>query len=112
MFQLFYLVTFLFLLSIAIRMMSQGWNLEIRNPTKRKPIHPEMKDVQPGDQLMGVTFAERPENENEDEDKFELSDEAVAAFSKLISDFSKSLQLPDDEDDDDDDEDNREPALV
>ena len=55
-------LTWIFLLVWAIRSISKGWDTNLNNPkgmwtTKvRKPIHPEMVDVKPGEELMGVTF--------------------------------------------------------
>ena len=55
--------TWLFLLVWAIRSVTRGWSKPVRNynagtwtteVTKR--VHPEMVDVKPGEQLMGVTF--------------------------------------------------------
>ena len=55
--------TWFLLLVWAIRTVSQGWSKPVRNynagtwtteVTKR--VHPEMVDVKPGEQLMGVTF--------------------------------------------------------
>ena len=55
--------TWLFLLVWAIRSVARGWSKPVRNynagtwtteVTKR--VHPEMVDVKPGEQLMGVTF--------------------------------------------------------
>jgi len=55
--------TWFLLLVWAIRSVAQGWSKPVRNynagtwtteVTKR--VHPEMVDVKPGEQLMGVTF--------------------------------------------------------
>ena len=55
--------TWLLLLVWAIRSVYRGWSKPVRNynagtwtteVTKR--VHPEMVDVKPGEQLMGVTF--------------------------------------------------------
>ena len=54
------------LLVWAIRTMARGWGL-MTQPIERtpsgvwttqvkKPVHPEMVDVKPGEELMGVTF--------------------------------------------------------
>ena len=56
-------ITWLLLLVLAIRSVSKGWSKSVRDynadtwttqVTKR--IHPEMMDVEPGEELMGVTF--------------------------------------------------------
>ena len=55
--------TWFLLLVWAIRSIARGWSKPVRNynagtwtteVTKR--VHPEMVDVKPGEQLMGVTF--------------------------------------------------------
>ena len=60
-------LTWVFLLIWAIRTMIRGWSL-MTQPTEKgdvngvytktvtKPIHPEMVDVKPGEELMGITF--------------------------------------------------------
>ena len=55
--------TWLFLLVWAIKSVSRGWSKPVRNynagtwtPEVTKRVHPEMVDVKPGEQLMGVTF--------------------------------------------------------
>lgn len=87
MFQLIYLATFLLLLSYAIKMMSQGWAIDIVNPPKRKKApHPEMEGVPDGTSLMGVQF---------------VSDDLSAELNKRIEEIK-----------DDDNDDDKEPALV
>ena len=65
------------------------WTTEV---TKR--IHPEMQDVQPGEQLMGVTF----------EKKTECDIEEYKELQDRITKLKDELADPwiDDEDDDDD----------
>ena len=65
-----------------------------------KVLHPEMVDVKPGDQLMGVTF-EKPNSCDLDEYK---------ALQERIEELKLELEDPYDEDDDDDDGDV--PAIV
>jgi len=62
-----FFLTWVFLLIWAIRTMIRGWSL-MTQPTEKgdvngvytktvtKPIHPEMVDVKPGEELMGITF--------------------------------------------------------
>ena len=66
------------------------WTTEV---TKR--IHPEMQDVEPGEQLMGVTF----------EQKTECDLEEYKELQDRISKLKDELSDPwvDEEDDDDDD---------
>ena len=67
---LVFTLTWLFLLVWAIRTMSRGWNQvsNLNNPrgmwtTKvTRPMHPEMVDVKPGEELMGVTFKQEPQD--------------------------------------------------
>ena len=60
-------LTWFLLLVWAIRSMAQGWSKPVRDYNAgrltgewttevKKPVHPEMKDVQPGTELMGVNF--------------------------------------------------------
>ena len=59
-------ISWFILLVWAIRTMARGWGL-MTQPIERtpsgvwttqvkKPVHPEMVDVKPGEELMGVTF--------------------------------------------------------
>ncbi len=92
------------LLVIAIRQMSKGWGMINENPRSRrdsgvwttevtKPIHPEMKDVEPGEQLMGVTF----------EKKTSCDLEEYQDLQNRINQLKSELEDPwDDEDDDGD----------
>ena len=62
-----FFLTWVFLLIWAIRTMIRGWSL-MTQPTEKgdvngvytktvtKPIQPEMVDVKPGEELMGITF--------------------------------------------------------
>jgi len=61
-------ITWVFLLIWAIRSMARGWSKPVRDynagtwtteVTKR--VHPEMMDVEPGEQLLGVTFQKKTE---------------------------------------------------
>ena len=58
----------------------------------KKPVHPEMADVKPGEQLMGVTFQEKPTSCDLEEYK---------ALQDRIEELKQELE--DDEDDDDGD---------
>ena len=69
------------LLIWAIRIMSRGWNqqpvdVEPLQFTKKitKPVHPEMVDVKPGDELMGVTFGKNDGLHQELQDRIEQLD--------------------------------------
>ena len=72
---LIFTLTWFLLLVWAIRTMARGWGL-MTQPIKKndvpegvwttqvkKPVHPEMIDVKPGEELMGVTFKQREVDE-------------------------------------------------
>ena len=90
-------ITWLLLLVWAIRTMSRGWGLS--QPVQRvqppdgvwttqvkKPVHPEMADVRPGEELMGVTFKQREED----------------PLQQSLKSRIEELSTDEDEDDDDD----------
>ena len=91
-------VTWFFLLIWAGRSILRGWSKPVRNynagtwtteVTKR--IHPEMQDVEPGEQLMGVTF----------ERKTECDLEEYRDLQNRIEELKSELEDPwDDEDED------------
>ena len=98
-------LTWILLLILSIRSMSKGWSLDSNRPSGMwttkvtKVQHPEMVDVKPGTELMGVNFEERPTS---------CDLEEYQALQDRIEELK--LQLEDDEDDDDDDGDV--PALL
>ena len=98
-------LTWILLLIWAIRSMSRGWRVDTNRPSGMwttkvtKVQHPEMVDVKPGTELMGVNFEERPTS---------CDLEEYQALQDRIEELK--LQLEDDEDDDDDDGDV--PALL
>ena len=72
---LIFTLSWFILLVWAIRTMARGWGLMTQpiqkndvNPDGvwttqvKKPVHPEMVDVKPGEELMGVTFKQREED--------------------------------------------------
>ena len=65
--------------------LSGTWTTEVV-----RPVHPEMKDVKPGTELMGVNFEEKPAS---------CDLEEYQALQARIEELK--LQLEDDEDDDD-----------
>ena len=71
------------------------WTTEVK-----KPVHPEMKDVEPGTELMGVNF----------EPKTECDLEEYKDLQARIEILRAELEGDDDEDDEDDDGDV--PALL
>ena len=95
-------ITWILLLVWAIRSMSKGWNAMSNDPQRlsgmwttqvKKPMHPEMVDVKPGEELMGVTFEEKPVSCDLEEYK---------ALQDRIEELKQELE-EDDEDDDDGD---------
>ena len=96
-------LTWILLFFFAIRSIVKGWSIA-REDTARpngmwttkvtKVQHPEMVDVKPGEELMGVTFEERPTS---------CDLEEYQALQERIEELK--LQLDPDEDDDEDDDD-------
>ena len=71
---LIFTLSWFIILVWAIRTMSRGWGLMTQPIQKsdvngvwttqvKKPVHPEMVDVKPGEELMGVTFKQREVDE-------------------------------------------------
>ena len=95
-------LTWVLLFAFAIRSIVRGWSM-MREDTARpngiwttkvtRPMHPEMKDVQPGEELMGVTF----------DQKTSCSLEEYQALQKRIEELKIELAMEEDEDDEDDD---------
>jgi len=96
-------ITWILLLVWAIRSIARGWSKPVRDynagrltgewtteVTKR--IHPEMEGVEPGEQLMGVTF----------EKKTECDLEEYKALQERIEELKSELEDPWEDDDDDD----------
>ena len=59
----------------------------------KKPVHPEMKDVEPGTQLMGVNFQQKTECDLEE----------YRDLQARIDELRRELGGDDDEEDEDDD---------
>ena len=95
-------ITWILLLVWAIRSMSKGWNAMSNDPQRlsgmwttqvKKPMHPEMVDVKPGEELMGVTFDEKPSSWDLEEYK---------DLQARIEILRSELEGDDEEDEDDD----------
>ena len=69
--------------------LSGTWTTEVK-----KPVHPEMQDVKPGEQLMGVTFKSKEVTECDLEEYKDLQ--------ARIDELRKKLEGEDEEDDDGD----------
>ena len=93
-------LTWVVLFVFAIRSIARGWSIAREDTARPKGIwptkvpkvqHPEMVDVKPGEELMGVTF-DKPSSCDLEEYK---------ALQKRIEELK--LELEDDDEDDDDD---------
>ena len=102
-------ITWILLLVWAIRSVVSGWrskpvrdyNAGTWTTEVTKRIHPEMQDVKPGEQLLGVTFQQKTECDLEE----------YRDLQNRIEELKQELEDPwDDEEDDDDDGDV--PALL
>ena len=104
--------TWFFLLVWAVRSVVSGWGSKsVKNFNSgrisgewttevSKPVHPEMRDVTPGTELLGVNF----------EKKTECDLEEYRALQDRIEELK--LELEDPWEDDDDDDDGNVPALI
>ena len=70
--------------------LSGTWTTEVK-----KPVHPEMQDVKPGEQLMGVTFKSKEVTECDLEEYKDLQ--------ARIEELKAELEGDDEEEDDDGD---------
>ena len=92
-------LTWVFLFIWAIRSISKGWDANLNSPSGMwttkvtRPMHPEMMDVKPGEELMGVTF----------DQKTSCSLEEYQALQKRIEELKIELEMEEEDDDDDDD---------
>ena len=96
-----FFLTWVFLFIWAIRTMSRGWDVMSKSsppPTGmwttqvKKPVHPEMRDVEPGTQLMGVNFQQKTECDLEE----------YRDLQARIEELRRELGGDDEEEDDDD----------
>ena len=101
---LLFVVTWIILLILALRMMARGWsaasdlssgNYVESSKTVTKIPHPEMMDVKPGEELMGVTFKSKEVTEC-DLDEYR-------ALQARIEELKLELGGEDEEEDEDDD---------
>jgi len=98
-------ITWILLLVWAIRSVVSGWRSK---PVKdfnsgrlsgewttevKKPVHPEMRDVKPGTELMGVNFQQKTECDLEE----------YRDLQNRIEELKSELEDPWEEDDDDGD---------
>ena len=114
---LLFVITWVVLLVYAVRLMARGYTSNYIDPGEvdrpsgtwttqvKRPVHPEMVDVKPGEELMGVTFMKEVSNQKIEDPIFKLDSPEL---HNLEDSLHKSLQerideLRDEEDDDDDD---------
>ena len=97
-------LTWILLLVWAIRSVARGWSKPVRDfnagrlsgtwtTEVKKPVHPEMVGVEPGEKLMGVTF----------DKKTECDLEEYKDLQARIEELRAELEGDDDDDEDDDD---------
>ena len=92
-------LTWILLLVWAVRSVLAGWrsnavknyNANTWNTEVTKRIHPEMQDVEPGEQLLGVTFQQKTECDLEE----------YRDLQNRIEELRQELEDPWEDDDDD-----------
>ena len=97
---LIFSLTWIILFAFAIRSIVKGWSISRENTTRpngmwttkvTRPMHPEMRDVKPGEELMGVTF---------DSPSCDLED--YKELQERIKELKTELEDPWEDDDDGD----------
>ena len=112
-----FITTWIALFIIAIRTISRGWKAaaelggkQFINEKKRyvtRTIHPEMRDLKEGDELLVVNFNE-PEEEKDPRFKLDSPElHNLDPLQKSLRDRIKELN-----DDDEDDDDGNVPSIV
>ena len=94
---LLFTLSWFILLVWALRTMARGWNLMTIDPKEIKytestkqitrPMHPELADVKPGDELLVVNFGEE-----------EKQDPLHTALQNRIEELNKDVDGEDDDD--------------
>ena len=92
-------ITWILLLVWAVRSVLSGWrsnavknyNANTWNTEVTKRVHPEMQDVEPGEQLLGVTFQQKTECDLEE----------YRDLQNRIEELKQELEDPWEDDDDD-----------
>ena len=105
-----FITTWIALFIIAIRIMSKGWKAaselggkQFINEKKRyvtKTIHPEMRDIKEGDELLVVRF---DEPEKEMDPRFKLDSPELHNLDPLQKSLRDRINELNEEDDDDED---------
>ena len=107
----FFIFSWFVLLFYAVRLISQGWSAasqmdgrKIIKEEKRyvtRSIHPEMEEVEVGDELLVVRF---DEPKKEQDPRFKLDSPALHNLDPLQQSLQDRIdELNEDDDDDDDD---------
>ena len=95
-------LTWVLLFAFAIRSIVKGWSMMSEDTARpngmwttkvTRPMHPEMADVKPGEELMGVTF----------DQKTSCSLEEYQALQKRIEELKIELEMEEEDEDDDGD---------
>ena len=106
----FFIITWFVLLFYAVRLISRGWSVasemdgrKIIKEEKRyvtRSIHPEMEEVEVGDELLVVRF---DEPEKEQDPRFKLDSPALHNLDPLQQSLQDRIDELNEDDDDDDD---------
>tara|TARA_R100001594_G_scaffold180_1_gene818 strand:- start:671 stop:1054 length:384 start_codon:yes stop_codon:yes gene_type:complete len=115
----FFITSWIFLLVYAIRLISRGYTANYTDPGDnerpkgtwttqvKKAVHPEMVDVKPGEELMGVTFMKEVPNQKIEDPRFKLDSPNLHNSDPLhqsLKDRIENGQVDDPWDDDEDDD--------
>ena len=105
----FFLLTWFVLLFYAVRLISRGWSaaseMDGRKVIKEKTtfvtktVHPEMEEVEVGDELLVVRF---DEPEKEQDPRFKLDSPALHNLDPLQQSLRDRINELNEDDDDDD----------
>ena len=106
----FFLLTWFVLLFYAVRLISRGWSaaseMDGRKVIKEKTtfvtktVHPEMEEVEVGDELLVVMF---DEPKKEQDPRFKLDSPALHNLDPLQQSLRDRIDELNEDDDDDDD---------
>tara|TARA_B100000686_G_C16416962_1_gene775114 strand:+ start:223 stop:612 length:390 start_codon:yes stop_codon:yes gene_type:complete len=123
-----FIASLVVLLVYAIRLMARGYTANYIDPGEevnrprgawttqvKKPVHPEMVDVKPGEQLLGVTFQKEVPNQKIEDPRFKLDSPALHDLDPLHESLRNRIengQVEDPWEDDDDDDDGGDLVVV
>ena len=104
-----FILSWLILFVFAVRLMSIGWRInpkdidleyKVEKRTVTKTIHPEMEEVEVGDELLVVRF---DEPKREMDPRFKLDSPALHNLDPLQQSLQDRIDELNEDDDDDDD---------